>query len=390
MNKEVIVEVQAHGMGTELVRPDWAPITLKEANKVLAFYPQLQQVSELVWHSPRPFSSATIAQTSEGKLFIKRHHHSVRSAEALMEEHRLMNHLRSRGISVSEIIVGIDEKTAFQLDEWTYEVHELASGTDLYRDAVSWSPFHSDSHAFAAGKALADMHLAAEDYHAPPRPAHKLVSSFSIFASQHPETEMAAYIAQRESLASYLSSRSWKDDFEAVLMPFYARLAPWLPDLQPLWTHNDWHASNLLWQKESEDGAEVVRTIMDFGLADQTNAVYDLATAIERNAIEWLAIEEHEEKNTVHYSHIEALLTGYESVRPLKNNESAALVAMLPLVHVEFALSEVDYFTGIVHSLSNADIAYDTFLLGHARWFNTEEGRTLLSFLEAYFLPRKG
>ncbi len=68
--------------------------------------------------------------------------------------------------------------------------------------------------------------------------------------------------------------------------PFHADLAPLLPALTPLWTHNDLHASNLFW---SESGPNARATaIIDFGLADRTNAVHDLAHAIERNIVEWL------------------------------------------------------------------------------------------------------
>jgi len=384
-------EVQAHGMGTALVRPDWAPITLEEANQLLLRYPDLSSATELVWHSPRPFSSATIAVTSTERLFIKRHHHSVRDIAGLTEEHAFIQHLRDRGIPVSEIVTGLDSQTAFGMDEWTYEIHRLAKGVDLYRDAVSWSPFHSEGHAFAAGAALAQMHLAAEGYEAPARPPRALVSSFSIFASPDPRAELSQYIAKRAGLSDYLQNKPWERDFEVVLLPLYERLAPLLSQLRPLWTHNDWHASNLLWRDgtEQEEVSGVVgeseksrvETILDFGLADRTNAVYDLATAIERNSIEWLSIEDNEDEELVHYDQLEALLTGYESVRPLAAYEAAALTAMLPLVHAEFALSEIDYFMGIVQSQSNADVAYHTFLIGHAKWFGSPQGQDLLSYL---------
>lgn len=51
---------------------------------------------------------------------------------------------------------------------------------------------------------------------------------------------------------------------------------------------------------------------------------------------------------------------------------------MLPLVHVGFALSEVAYFTGITGSPAYADVAYETFLIGHARWWQGPGGRALL------------
>ena len=51
---------------------------------------------------------------------------------------------------------------------------------------------------------------------------------------------------------------------------------------------------------------------------------------------------------------------------------------LLPLVHVDFALSEVEYFHAITQSRANADVAYDTFLRGHAAWFGTRQGQSLL------------
>jgi len=55
----------------------------------------------------------------------------------------------------------------------------------------------------------------------------------------------------------------------------------------------------------------------------------------------------------------------------------------LPLVHLDFALSEVEYFHGITRSLANADVAYGVFLLGHAQWFSTAPGQALLQALRA-------
>ncbi|RUS47338.1 phosphotransferase enzyme family protein [Cohnella sp. AR92] len=371
--------VQAHGMGTELVRPDWAPITLEETNLLFSRYSNIGEATALVWHSPRPFSSATIAETPDGRLFVKRHHHTIRDVEGLVEEHLFIRHLRMEGFPVSVILEGMDGATAYSMDEWTYEVHRLAQGDDLYRDAVSWSPFQREAHAYASGVALARMHLAAERFDAPARAVRPLVSSFSIFGSSDPREALSAYISRRGALSNYLRGRTWERDFETVLLPFHDRLSPLLPELKPLWTHNDWHSSNLLW-RENEQGTKVA-SVLDFGLADRTNAVYDLATAIERNVIDWLSLHEGKQDGLVAYADLEALLAGYESVRPLCANEQAALGAMLPIVHAEFALSEIDYFAGIVKSAGNADMAYDLFLLGHAEWFRGEHGRELIGYL---------
>ncbi|HTW61513.1 MAG TPA: hypothetical protein VMD55_06855, partial [Terracidiphilus sp.] len=72
------------------------------------------------------------------------------------------------------------------------------------------------------------------------------------------------------------------------------------------------------------------------------------------------------------------LLEGYESVRPLTWEEAAALAPMTALCHAEFALSEADYFLGVLGAEEAARMAYDGWLVGHARWFRTAAGRTLL------------
>ena len=96
------------------------------------------------------------------------------------------------------------------------------------------------------------------------------------------------------SLSSGAARVGWKcccarkacDEALELLAPFHAELLPLLPSLKPLWTHNDLHASNLLWSDASDDAHAVA--MIDFGLADRTNAVHDLAHAIERNIVEWL------------------------------------------------------------------------------------------------------
>ena len=55
---------------------------------------------------------------------------------------------------------------------------------------------------------------------------------------------------------------------------------------RPLWTHNDRHASNLFWSDAGANARPVA--VIDFGLADRTNAVHDLAHAIERNIVDGL------------------------------------------------------------------------------------------------------
>ncbi len=219
-----------------------------------------------------------------------------------------------------------------------------------------------------------------------PRP---LVASFSIFAEQNPRIAMERYLAGRPVLAR--DETAPRDCVAALklLAPFHADLSPLLPSIRPLWTHNDLHASNLFW---SDDGlAAAATSVIDFGLADRTNAVHDLAHAIERNIVEWLALMQdpaHPEDVPVHQDHLCALLDGYEAVRPLSAGEAAALAPMTALCHAEFALTEADYFLGVLRSAEKARVATNDYMVGHSRWFHTGGGRGLLEALRAWATER--
>ncbi|MFN4162027.1 MAG: aminoglycoside phosphotransferase family protein, partial [Stenotrophomonas sp.] len=78
-----------------------------------------------------------------------------------------------------------------------------------------------------------------------------------------------------------------------------------------------------------------------------------------------------------------ALLEGYRQGMPLTARRVHLLADLLPIVHLDFALSEVEYFEGVTGSSANADVAYHTFLLGHADWFKGTDGQALLAALHA-------
>ena len=77
-------------------------------------------------------------------------------------------------------------------------------------------------------------------------------------------------MAARPALSDYLRQRNCREEALTLLAPFHAELLPLLPCLTPLWTHNDLHASNLLWSDTGADAEAVA--VIDFGLADRTNA----------------------------------------------------------------------------------------------------------------------
>jgi Ser/Thr protein kinase RdoA (MazF antagonist) len=256
-------------------------------------------------------------------------------------------------------------------------VHEVPDGVDIYRDAHSWTPFRSIQHAFSAGEALARMHVAARGHDAPRRGIRPLVASFTVFAAENPRDALNEYVAARPALKQSRQTNKACAAALELLAPFHAELQPLLPALAPLWTHGDLHASNLLWSDAGEEAQATA--IIDFGLADRTNAVHDLALAIERNVVEWLALGADSgsaDVVPVHHDALDALLCGYESVRAMSREEAAALAPMTALCHAEFALSEADYFLGVLHSEEKAKLAFD-YLVDHARWFRDDGARLL-------------
>lgn len=362
----------AHGLGLEPVAPDWPVLTLDEVAEVLHGYPRLGRAATLLWHSPRPFSAAGLVATEEGTtLFVKRHHRCVREPAWLAEEHGFIAHLRRQGLPMAEVLQDASGQTAIARGDWTYEVHRPARGLDRYREALSWTPFLNPGDARAAGHTLGLLHRAAAGYAAPARRAAVLVARFDLGAAADPLAALAAQLPRRPGLARYLAERDWQSEL-VELLPWQRQLQPRLLGLPALWTHNDWHPSNLLW-----DGAGVA-SILDFGLCDRTFALFDLATAIERTLVPWLELA-HDPGREAELEQLDALLAGYAATAPLRGRDYETLAALLPVVHLDFALAEVDYYAGIVGSRENADLAYEGYLLGHARWFQGGPGQRLLA-----------
>jgi Ser/Thr protein kinase RdoA (MazF antagonist) len=374
-----------HGMGTDLVEPDWPPLTTDEVGVVLAAYDpssaaRSAEPARILWHSPRPMSAAALVEHHGGVVVVKRHDPRVRTVAQLGAEHMFARHLRRHGAGVPAVLRTRRGATATRHEGFVYEVHEQAEGLDLYREAMSWSPFASLGHARAAGTALARLHQAAASFRAPARPQAVLSSSCAVVLAPDPLAQVSRLLAARPGLAAALAQRPWRQDFARDVLPAIERAAPLLGALAPQWSHGDWHPSNLTWTSAGA-GAEVA-AVFDFGLANRTSAVHDLATALERSTISWLDLAGPGQAEG-DLDAIDALLDGYEAVRPLTGAEAAALPAALPVVHVEYALSEVEYFAAVVGSAENTDLAYGGYLLGHCRWFAGAAGQAVLDRLRA-------
>lgn len=362
-----------HGCCDNEEFPDWPSLEQHEVQSVLNHFTDLRGTASIVWHSPRPFSSAARVLTPAGEVFVKRHHVRVRTPTLLSAEHIFIKHLHLRGLPVPCVVANDAGQTAISSGEWTYEIHAIADGMDLYRDVVSWTPLTDLDHARTAGRVLARMHHAAADFSSPPRDTSMLIARDDLLRAPDLLAEIQAQCVFRPALASYLAQRDWRNELTHAVQ-LHRNVQPRLADLPRLWTHGDWHVSNLCWSSVSSDAT--ISAILDFGLCSPTFALYDLATAVERNAIAWLHLEHG--MQAIFPQTARALIEGYADVLPLTQSDLELLSDLLPVVHMDFALSEVEYFHGVLGTGEHADLAWESFLLGHAAWFNTSAGQALL------------
>jgi Ser/Thr protein kinase RdoA (MazF antagonist) len=378
--------ILVHGLGRYQVPPEWIPLTKEEVGALLASYLpaadfQLSPV-EISWHSPRPQSSAALVETGAGTFFVKRHHRSVRSANDLRVEHAFAGHLNAEGQQVPRVVAALDGATTVELGAYVYEVHELLAGADLYREAISWSPFKSPAHARAAGSALARFHLAARRFLLPPRLPGVLMNSSALVAASSPTLALRHLMNLRPELLRAPVARALPEDFERYHLDLVNSVSPFLAVLEPQWGHGDWHPSNLAWSPGDADASVV--GLFDLGLANRTFAMHDLALAIERSTIDWLDLAGRGEVG-VDFDALDSLLDGYVGVTPLRAYEEQALIGLLPVVHIEYALSEVEYYSGVLDDQENAELVYDGYFVGHTRWFAEGGGGALLDHLRARF-----
>ena len=314
MNPDAI----AHGMDGTLVPPDWPPLTLAElrafsANSQISVSRFASSPSARV-HSPRQASWPR----KDTRVFIKRHHRALRDREGLLEEHRFLAHLLSHGASVPRVLASATGETAIQIGDSTYEVHEIPAGIDLYEDAISWTPFRHAAHAHSAGQALARLHLAAQDFTAPPR--QRARSSPASPSSPHkipPQRFTATSPPARRSRITnpFAPAPSRPSSSSPRFTPSLRRSCPRSPR-----SGHTMISTPRIFSGPMPTPSARATAIIDFGLADRTNAVHDLAHAIERNIVEWLVLVNDPGRPgdvPIHFDHLNALLDGYESVRPL-------------------------------------------------------------------------
>lgn len=371
-----------HGMGSDWENKDWLHITVPELHRLQSYYPCLQGSVKILWCSPRPFSSAVLievvqalastGQTNLHPYFIKRSHRSFRRAQDILQEHAVLQHLASKNIPVATLITSNCGQTALEVGDWTYEVYEKAAGFDLYVDQQSWTPFFYTEHAAKVGSLLAKLHTAMQDFpelHG--RSTRYLVSNQQLLESENIVTAIQQRIDNSPELSRYFADKNLDAVFLERIFQTHRKIKHVLQQATKIWTHNDLHASNLFWSTQSADAN--ITAVIDFGLSDRNSALYDLAITIERNFIDWLALE-HTSQINVDEAGLSAFLQAYcAEIHP--QQDFSILPELLKIVHLDFAFSELEYFVGITQNLKHADAAYYDWIVGHVNWFFTEQGQ---------------
>jgi Ser/Thr protein kinase RdoA (MazF antagonist) len=333
----------------------WEPIADAEARAVLG------AGAEVVARHRRWLFAVARCRTPEGEVYLKRQPPMGRDIAQLRWQHRLTNHLAGRGVPAARAL-GIVERGGL----W-YELHEPAAGEDAYAGADSWDPFASDAHVAAAGRMLARLHAAGADFpDRTPQPQAGFVVQLGL-ASLEPVEAVERLAALRPAVAEHLAGRDWRPAVARAYGEPFARLRPRLAALPPRPLHGDWQTNNLFFAGDEVSG------IIDFHQADYGPRVLDLAVAVERNCFFWNRISAGDD-TAFDLRAAGILMRAYDAETPLEPAERAAFADVLAVCQFEYGISFLDYYRGVEGDREKADWAWDTFVLGHARWWATPAG----------------
>ena len=392
----------------DIVAQCWPAISVDEADAVLQLLTQPCHALNVVAQSGRPTAAGAMIHVDNGPdLFIKRYDRSVRDADTILPYHRFVAWLARHGIATPEFLpfrqggrlgdardVGIDggdgsdsggdsvdiacvdDVTVLAAGRRIYEVCRRARGQDRYVDAVTWDPVRNIAQARELGVFVARIASAAEGFRIPHVANDPFQNRFGLLpvlavASDRHEV-VARWLRERPRVARYIvgAERDLLRDLEPC-RAFAAGLVHDYATLPPCWTHGDPHCSNFLWEG---DGPV---SVIDFGLAAQNTAIFDLVMAIERHCIPWVGIVEGKAVDC-RVDMARAIVAGWSSVRPLRDAERRVVVQMLPICQVEAALNWIGYYMRDVQGREDADWCYDVMFRQHVAWFYGEQGRAFL------------
>jgi Ser/Thr protein kinase RdoA (MazF antagonist) len=340
----------------------WDPIEQVEAERVLG--PDVRVTAR----HRRWLFAVSRCETPDGVVYLKRQPAMGRDIAQVEWQHRVAAHVADRGVPATRPLGLLDRGKLW------YELWEPAAGADTYTDTDTWEPFRSIAHVEAAGGMLARFHRAGADF-APLRPQPQAGFVVQLGRLDAPPSEVVRELADaRPAVADYLGDRDLTP-VGAAYGELFERLAPVAADLPIAPLHGDWQTNNLFFSGDEVSG------IIDFHQTDCGPRLLDLAVAIERNCFFWNRISDGDAAyNLTHARH---LVAAYHRVEPLTEAERGSLVDMVAICQFQYGISFLDYYWGIEADRPKADWAWDTFVLGHAQWWQSAAGRAARAALAA-------
>jgi Ser/Thr protein kinase RdoA (MazF antagonist) len=342
----------------------WGPIQPAEAAAVLG------RPVEIVSQHLRWLFAVALCRFDGRELVLKRQPPMGRTIEQVRWQHRLTNHLADGGVPAARA------RELQQRDGLWYEQFDVASGADTYAGVDTWEPFFSAAHVAAAGRMLARLHRAGDGFEPrQPQPQAGFVVQIDL-CRLAPVAAAEVMRDARPAVAGYLEGREWRHRLDAAYSDAFARLGPRLGELERVPLHGDWQTNNLFFAGDEVSG------IIDFHQADFGPRLLDLAVAIERNCFFWNRISAGEDE-AFDLRAAGILVAAYHGESPLTPIERTLLPAVLEVCQFEYGISFLDYYWGIERDREKADWAWETFVLGHAEWWQTPTGHRARAALES-------
>ncbi|MFO8065298.1 MAG: phosphotransferase enzyme family protein [Spirochaetota bacterium] len=357
------------------------PVSNEELARVVARYPTVGRIEKRGGDKTGRRSAGLLFETETGgRYFLKKRIQSVHPKESVLWRHRVISHLVAKGFSTPAITENEAGETLTEDGEVQYELFEAAHGQDIYHDYESWTPFSRRDHARSAGEALARFHNELRDFSladaTPPgtSPATPETARFDLGFAPDLPAAVERRISASPALSEFFSNIRWKEEISGLYLNFHGEARRYMAGVQPWVTHGQWQANNLFFEHDR------VASVVGFDLVDVAFRMYDLAAAVDKNAVLWTEIAAGQ-PNAVRFDVIEELLRGYCSLLPVSMVEAELLGAVLPIHHLDWALSGVEY--ALVHEASRerAQWYYNVYLRDHVRHYHTPSGQKILSFL---------
>jgi len=341
----------------------WGPIEPGEAARVLG------RPVEIVSQHLRWLFAVAHCRWDAGEAIVKRQPAMRRRLEQVQWQHRLANHLADRGVPA------VRARDLIAEGELWYEVFDVARGEDVYAGVDTWEPFARAEHVAEAGRVLARFHRAGEDFEPRrPQPQTGFVVQMGL-VHLPPAKAVEVLCAARPAVADYLTGRDWAAAVTEAYGGSFDRLRPLADRLPERPLHGDWQTNNLFFRSDE------ISSIIDFHQADYAPRVLDLAVAVERNCFFWNRISEGDD-SALDLAHARILVDAYDREAPLTDDELQAFPDVLAACQFEYGISFLDYYWGVEEDREKADWAWNTYVLGHARWWRTPAGQAARRMIE--------